>query len=300
MLKPLIILSLFILISCGSSKEEKTESAIDLALTYLSSDECEKALKALEEGADFKNPIYLQVLASVYACKAEISSIEVISELDGFVGTQVLNEISIKSFAISEDLTSIDFMSKSLDIIFSSTPDVSQASREKKFGKRKGQDLGMQGLMYSVVQVAKFVNYFGNTENGEKGDGAGVNTCFLDYSNNPTLINFIIAPNKCQIATDGHPALDLNTVAGRKYACHGITIINNSLDVLGTIEFGNSEELKAIKRISEQISLVRDFALTIDPSLVSLFEIRDQETCLALTNNEIQMFILAFYENGFK
>lgn len=293
-------LLLLLLISCGSSKEDNVESAIDQALTYLSSEKCEQALESLKKDQDLENPVYLQVLSSAYACKARLDSIIVISELENFNSTKVLNELSVKNFAVSNDLNSYHFLTKSLDVIFNSTTVVSQLSREEFFGKRKAQDMGMQALLYSIVQVSKFVNYFGNTKTGQKGDGEGVNRCFLDYSDNLPLFNFLPATNSCSSTTDGHPQLDLSRAEGKAYACQGMTLINNSLDILDTINFGNSQDLKVIKEISQKISALRDFMITLDPTLEALFEIRDMKECLTLDKEKIQTFIFSLYEVGFE
>lgn len=303
MFKPIAIFCMFFLISCGMSKEDKTKDSIDLALSYLSSDQCEKALQTLSEGADLKNAVYLQVLASAHACKGEVSSIRVIQNLMGLNSAKVFNEISTKPFALSDDLISFNFMRKALDVIFASTSQISQALRQEVFGKRKGQDLGMQGLLYSIVSISKFINYFGNTHSGEKGDGSGSNQCFLNYTSNPGLVTLLPTyspPNRCGSVNDGHPELDLATALGRRHACQGITLMNNALDILETIEFGNSQEIRVIKDISDKMSQMRDFILTIDPSLESLFAVRDQNSCLDLSNDEIEKFIFAIYEIGFE
>lgn len=295
-----LFLFLLLITSCGSSKEDKVESAIDQALTHLSSNKCDDALKILKEGEDLENPVYLQVLSSAYACKAGVDVVEVITELEDFNATKVLNELSTKKFAKATNLDSYHFLNKSLEVIFNSTAQTSQAAREEAFGTRKGQDLGMQALLYSIVEVSKFVNYFGNTETGQKGDGQGNNRCFLDYSDNLVLFNLLPATNSCVSTTDGHSLLDLTKKQGRAYACQGVLLINNALDTLESIKFGNSEELKALKEISQKISSLRDFIITVDPSLESLFTIRDLEACLSLGNEEIQTFIFAIYEVGFE
>lgn len=294
-------LFLIFLISCGSGKEDKVDSAIDLALTHLSSDRCDQALETLKDDEDLKNPVYLQVLASAYACKAGVNSIEVISELKKVSSIDVLNDISKKSFA-QGDFTAYQSLGKSLDIILSSTNVVSQAQREVTFGKRKGQDLGMQALLYSVVHISKFVHYFGNAKDGDKGKGDLPNGCFLDYSDNPVYFPLILAQtyNGCSIINDGHPELLLSTIEGKKLACDGIVLINNTLDILETIEFGDSQDLKVLKEVSERISTLRDAILSIQPDLARLFQLRDSKSCIELDESDIQIFLFAVYELGFK
>ena len=140
----LFLTFIFFLISCGSSPEEKVASAIDRAQTYLSKGRCDEALQELDEAQDLENAIYLQVLASAYACKADVEIVGVITEIQDIDTNNVFGDLSQMSFAQSANLTSFDLLKKSLNVILSSTSTVSQAARDDSFGKRKGQDLGMQ------------------------------------------------------------------------------------------------------------------------------------------------------------
>lgn len=301
-----LFLSLFILISCGNSADQKVENSIDRAQTYLSSGKCDDALKALEGARDMDNAVYVQVLASVYACKADVEIVDVITELENFNVNKVFSELSKKKFALTNDITNINHMKNSLNVILSTTDIVSQSERDLKFGKRKGQDLGMQLLFYSLIQASKFTNYFGNAEDGKKGEKGGTNLCFLNYitdvgllfSANP--IYTVPATNACQGIGDGHPDLDITTTSGRTNACQGVIAINNVLDTLEQIEFGDSEQLKILKNISEKIAQLKSVLINIDGSLVDIFEVRDTKSCLELEDRELELFIFAFYEMGFE
>ena len=67
----LILWTLLLLASCAKSPSEETDAAIDVALSYLTHNRCDAAIDVLEDvGRDTDNPIYLQVLASAYACRA--------------------------------------------------------------------------------------------------------------------------------------------------------------------------------------------------------------------------------------
>ena len=77
----IFLIFLLSFISCGSSQEEKVASSIDRAQTYLSKGKCDEALKELNEARDLENAIYLQVLASAYACKGDVEIVNVIAEI---------------------------------------------------------------------------------------------------------------------------------------------------------------------------------------------------------------------------
>lgn len=298
------LILLFLLISCGSSQEEKVESSIDRAQTYLSKGKCDEALAELDETRDLENAVYLQVLASAYACKGDVEIVNVITEIQNINTNNVFGELSKKTFAVSDNLNHFNYLKKSLDVILSSTTEVSQDARDEQFGKRKGQDLGMQLLFYSVIQAAKFTNYFGNAANGKKGNHTGANLCFLEYTTdvanlfNPNPFHTIPASNACQAAGDGHPDLDIATESGRANACQGIIAINNVLDTLGSLDFGDSQELKVLKNISEKISTLKAILISIDPSLTYLFDIRGAKDCYELGDREIELFIFTFFEMG--
>lgn len=298
----LFIFSILFLLSCGSSKEEKVESGIDLAQTYLSSEKCDDALKALEEESDFKNPIYLQVLASAHACKAGVRVVEVIDELENLNTNELFYEIATRDFAQVKKSSDYYSLTSAINTIIDSTSEVSQDQRDQAFGKRKGQDLGVQLLMYSVVQVSRFLNYYGQAKNGKKGEALGENAvaCFLDYVNNPQLPANIPDPNACSTTDNGHPELDLTTASGRVNACHGIILINNVLDVFEKVDFGDSNNLKVIKKVAEKIAQIRDQIAGNYPELVSIFYVRNQKSCEDLSDSDIESYIFAVYEVGFK
>lgn len=295
-----LLFSLLFLLSCGSSKEEKIESAIDLALTYLTYDKCEDALSVLNEEVDLQNAVYLQVLASAHACKAGINVVQIIGEMESLETSKVLYELAKRDFALVRNNDSFNALTTAVNTITSSTTTVSQEERTKAFGPRKGQDLGVQLLIYSVVQVSRYLNYYGNAEAGRKGEGSGVNTCFLDYVNNPILPGLLPTSNNCGINGDGHPELDLATPSGRKNACNGVILINNVLDVFENIEFGDSENLQVLKEISEKISFLRENLTDIDPGLEFLFNIRDHKSCEDLSDSDVEKFIFALFEVGFE
>lgn len=301
-----LILLLFF-VSCGSSQDEKVVGAIDRAQTYLSKGKCDEALKELDEARDLENAVYLQVLASAYACKGDVEIVNVITEIQNINTNNVFGELSKKTFAVSDNLNHFNHLKQSLDVILSATPVASQEARDERFGKRKGQDLGMQLLFYSVIQAAKFTNYFGNAAHGKKGDpdGLGSNTCFLNYITDVANFFIIIPPtipasNACQAAGDGHPDLDLTTITGKANACQGIVAVNNLLDTLDNLDFGDSQELKILKEISNKISGLKATLVALDPSLTHLFNIRDVKKCSELSDREIELFIFAFYELGFE
>ena len=83
--KPLLTSVLFCLFSvlfygCGSSDESKVAFAITEAEIYLSSGDCNSALKALNAvGSQETNSRYLQTLASIYGCKAGYGTLTLFS-----------------------------------------------------------------------------------------------------------------------------------------------------------------------------------------------------------------------------
>jgi hypothetical protein len=264
-LRTILIISILIFaFSCGKSTEEKTDEVIDIALTYLSENECDDALDVLlDVGVQNNNGIYLQVLASAYACKAGFDEISFISaDIPALVTTNVstlMKSLSILSESAESSTDSLTYTSirSGINTILNATSgNPSQVNRTSKFGPRRGADLGVQALILNIVNWGKFLRYYGNTDNtGVKGAGAGSNNCFLDY--NDPRAQLIISGSQggaCVSNTDGHADLDQTTEAGKRRICEGIMVINNSLDILDNLDLSSISVLSKLEDFGAQVS----------------------------------------------
>lgn len=306
----LFISILLFVYGCGKNTAEQTAEAIDVALSHLSKYECEKALKVLHEvGMQSDNGIYLQVLASAYACQAGFNEIRFVSDLESIdtsSGSAIFKSLarintSEESEADSPGYTSIK---TGINVILNSTAGVpSQESRTAKFGPRKAGDLGVEALILSLVNFGKFLRYYGNSnESGTKGSLGG-NTCFINYTD-PRAQQIVSGSTtgSCNSYDDGHPDLNPATADGRRRMCEGLVLLTNSLDILNNIDFSESSTLEVLNDVAAQVNQFKTIA--IGAGLGDIIEMRSQKTCETYAGGASQLLDLEYFyaltfEQGF-
>lgn len=287
-LRPLFLLTFIFLFSCGNNPEEKATGAIDEALSLLSEKKCDKAIKILEDLDDqMKNPIYLKTLASAYACRAGISVIQFIDrDIVAINSANLLASLSILSYS---DETTVDSprysdMTRALRLLGRS--DFKQATRTSDFGPRHGEDMGVQVLLYSLIQLGQYLNWYGNVDSlGKK--GAGTNACYLNYTYGPAIavVSSLPASNACQATNDGHP--DLAGAPLIRRMCEGVTLMTNIFDVLNNIDLTTSSSLSSLEAIVTEINTYRSAA---DAAGVGyLLDVTSPSACEALLANASDM-----------
>jgi len=290
----LFIFILALLVSCAKKPDEKTEDAIDVALTMLSENKCEKAITLLEEnGRDTSNAVYLQVLASAYACRADYDTISFISDdiptitaagssiMTAFAGLTLSQETTTDSTAYLGLQTAINLLQ---DSDGASSP--SQANRLSYYGPRKAGDMGLSILLYSIVELGKFLNHYGNANSsGAKGLGAGTNTCFMNYTYATAQAAVAAYPvaNNCNSNTSGHP--DMTNAK----ACEGLVLFTNILDVLNNLDLSGSSDFSSLSSVTTAANTLKDAAIAADSNLSSLLNTTSQSACETLLASSTQV-----------
>ncbi len=301
-----LILSLIIVLTtfgCGKTDETKTSEAIDIALSYLSDDKCEDAIDVLlDVGMQTQDAVYLQVLASAYACKAQFDEIRFIDvDLKAIDTTSVAT--IFRSFAIMTtspetvtDSVAYSSINEAISVILnSSTTLPSHNSRVSKFGPRKAGDLSLQTLILSLVNFGKFLRYYGNTNAlGVKGTGTGTNSCFINYSD-PRASLFISggSTGACSSLTDGHPDLNLTTVAGRRRLCSPIVALNNVIDILENMDLSSSSSLSILEDVASKVSSFKTAATAA--GLAPVLSLTSQSACDNFAATPSQLLDLEFF-----
>lgn len=285
--------------------------AIDVAQTYLSQERCSEAIKILEEvGRQNDDPIYLQVLASAYACRAGFNAIEFIandiSTINAasaqLMNSLVLLPLSSESITDSPSYTDIKTgMSLLLEASDGSQP--SQLARTETFGVRKAGDMGLQALLLTVIQLGKFLNYYGNVDaSGNKG-GLGGNLCFLTYTYGDAQAAANAGGGVCDGNTPGHPDLDHTTEAGKRRMCEGLMLITNLIDILDNIDVSSNASLSSLENVAASANQFKTTAISLDPALSTLLNMTSQSLCettldtLAELNN-MQLIYASIFESG--
>lgn len=277
---------LFISLSCSKKPAEEAAEAIDIALTHLGKEECDDAIKVLEDLDDMEdNAIYLQVLASAYACKAAYNEVAVVDSLSNLVTTtpaSVFKSIATMTYSMETSADSDDYVNlrRAINILLGSTSGApSHVSRVAKFGPRKAGDMSVQSLLLNITNFGKFLNYYGNVDTlGNKGQGSNTNVCFLDYTDSDA--QSVIAGGAggvCNNNTSGHPDLDLTTATGRRRVCEGLMLLTNVFDILDNLDLSSSDQLAALEEVSTQVDTYRAGAVAV--GLGYLFDITSQSEC---------------------
>ncbi len=298
----------FMLIGCAKTTDQKVMDAIDQALTYLSDEECDKAIDVLEEvGNQPDNAIYLEVLSSAYACRADFDMIDFISDDVQAIDTSSFEDImkSLSILSLSAESTPDSNHYKDMrtaigTILTDGDKQPSQRQRTDDFGPRKAGDTGIQVLVYSLVQLGKFINLYGDVNaSGVKGAGSGTNACFIDYTYANAQIVRAATGGSCNGNIAGHAGLSItapNAVRGNRRRCEGLMLFTNILDILNNLDVSTSDVFKDIATAGDEINDLRDTAIASDATLETLLYTTSQIECekLMLTSTESDNMELIF------
>ena len=321
----IIILLFFILVtSCAKTNSEKVNEAIDVALTYLSSEECDKAIDVLEEaGRDKTNAIYLQVLASAYACRAGYSEVDfLITDIPNIESAAAdlmksLTKLTLSPETQADSSEYVDLREALEIVLYVDSSQPSQTKREAKYGIRKAGDMGVQALFLSLVQLGKFLHFYGNVDaTGGKGlgtantdeQGATPSTCFIEYTYPAALTYLTTAGGVCDnMATDdGHPNLSLaagSLTATKTKLCEGLMLVTNIIDILGNITLPAGSAYGDLTTVSTTVDTFKSVITTADPSLSTLMNTTSQEVCETLVAgstefDNLQYIYALLFETG--
>lgn len=315
------------LVACAKNPAEEEASAIDQALTLLSKEECDEAIDILEDiGRRTDNAVYLQVLASAYACRADFNEIEFLAtdiEAINTTSTDFMKSLSILSLSYESTANSDQFqdIDEALDILLNvDSNQPSQVAREAKYGPRKAGDMGIQALFLSMVQLGKFLNFYGNVNtSGAKGlggasvdeQGADQSECFLPYTD-PVAITYVDslpATNACDNFSggdNGHPnmsfaAANLETTKTRM--CQGLMLVTNIIDILSNITIPQNDATDNLDEIATLSASFKSTITTADPDLAVLLDTTSQSACETLLDTptefaNMQLIYAMLFETG--
>lgn len=277
----LILFCLILFSSCAKNPAEETNEAIDIALTYLSSGQCSDAISVLEAVKGSDNPIYLQVLASAYACLGNFDEIKFIDQdldrIDSTTPASILQSISTLQLSDESKADSFEYKSirNGISIVLNSK---NQSERNHSYGIRKSGDMGVQALLLSIVNFGKFLNYYGNVDSlGVKGQGSGANSCFINYNDSRAQILIGNTTGACTSATDGHPELVQSTSTGKRRLCEGLMLVTNIIDILNNIDLSSSSTLRVLEDVATQVNTYKTTAEAA--GLGTLINMTSQSSC---------------------
>ncbi len=324
----LLFLGLFFLASCATKEDEQEESlkeAIDTARIYLTKNKCDEAIKTLGavEGAS-KNAEYLKALASSFACRSGYRTPTFYgTDLAKIGSTQSTFFSGLATFTTSEMISPIDAsfldLQEAINILLYAGEVVvpSAAERIKVFSSIEASDINIYALYMILVQLGKYLYYYGNANpvTGEKGAGATANGntnrltngCLYDYSPvDSDLATTIDAARSaeilgsCTATATGHVKLAaLPNVTTVSRMCQGVVLFNQMLDLLSNITIPTSSgSLDSIG------TLFTDVCSSISQtsevcSVLSQSECEVNFSVSAAEADKLQAYFFIFFESNF-
>ena len=283
--------------SCGFDAQENRDNAILTANIQLGSRNCDEALDALNAAPfSWKDATFLKTLSLSHACKGKFDVITLFTDDLPLFGTVADSAFGgLTRFSSSSDMESptdndYESVQTALDYLLyaggiSKDEDPTPVRREANFGEAETQEIEMLAFYELLVNLGRFLNYYGNTgSDGAKGGGAQANKCFIVYDDLPlentgglfTLRSFFdgVTPlgrvtGSCtepRSADSGHEFL-YNTTNGERSVerlCEGVVLINNFFGllprVLGSVSGADFDDVSDIESLLEaQLLIVEGF-----------------------------------------
>lgn len=302
-------------VGCSKKPADEVVDAIDEALTLLSQSTpaCQKAIETLEKiGRQNNDPRYLSILSSAYACRGGFSELTLFAEVDtisadfeDFLGSLAQlsegQEDSAESARFNDLQTALDIL------LYAGGKTVPSAVQQQTvFGNRHANNMNLQILYMTLVQLGRFAYWYGNTDGtGAKGTGSSGNTCFMDYPlPSASAIAAGHASNACNGGNTGHPNVDYGTVTSavaRKRLCQGVMLVNNLVDILANTTLSTNDSLGDIAAIYDEIEPYITMASALDPDMPAFIENRSQTACEADTASDdslLQLYFAALFERA--
>lgn len=317
----LLLFIIFIFISCGQDTEaEKVEKAILQARSYLTKNDCAKAIKILDDyiSDQATNDFFVQTLTSAYACRSGYS--EVVLVLDDIPGMSTAAGGFIQSLInfTTSTMDAVDnenylYLQTALEYIhtagFGST-NPTAANRAGIFGSSGANNIHIQMLLMSLAQLGNYYSYYGNPDaTGVKGAGAGPNNCIIAYTDPDAqaAINadFPDTKGNCSLPATGHPDLPIGTPATSiPRLCESLVVFNNLLDLLSAINLSTGSPDPNLTNILTPIDAL--FTLTDGasyPQIRTVADLRRQDDCetYGLANpDHIQQYFAMIIESVYQ
>jgi len=317
---------------CGFEPQEERDNAILTANINLSTRSCDEAITALQAAPfSWTDPTFLRTLSLSYACKGKFDVVTLFSDdlpLFGSVSNSALGGLS--RFSSSDDMESptdndyvnleraIDYMLYAGGI--STDEDPSPSKREAIFGATENQEIEMLAFYEILVNLGRFLNYYGNTDSaGAKGGGSQSNKCFIIYDDLPfdndntgllslrlffrgalpSLGNVTGSCTEDRSADSGHQYL-MNDDGSRNIErlCEGAVLLNNFFTilprVLASISGADFDEVEAIgSLLNAQLAIVE---VLKNGTTANVGNVLSKKLCIAnnLNDDTFMQFYYAF------
>jgi len=243
----LLILIFTTILSCGKTNQEEVDDALFHARQLLTGGRCAEALEAIAKiPPQPRNADYLKISASGHACIGGYSTptffltdiSKVSASQTAFLGSLATFSTSNMTSNASEDYLSLKTAINIL-LLGGGISASSYSNRSAALGSLDNNNLSVFALYMILVELGKFMNYYGNANDttGVKGGGSGLNECYMDYTDATAQAGIALqGGDSCDLFNEG--GADLN--ASRTRQCEGIVLFNNFIDIINNVTFSGS------------------------------------------------------------
>lgn len=315
----------FLFFSCSDSSDEKRAKAIASANISLSTGDCDSAITTLlEAGVDQTDATFLRTLSIAYACKGNFNVVSFMeNDLEKFSQSSITGALGgMTTFSTSADMTTADdadFTNLQIAIDYllyaggiASTEEPSVSARAALFNSDEAIEINMQLLYLVMVQLGRYLSYYGNTIDGEKGSGdlqTPPNKCFLNYEDaitNATLfaaLGYTVGNgfrcNQTNKSLKGHSDLGPEGDYNIERLCQGVTLLNNFLEIFpAVLENIAGDRFDSIKDVETTINDLKTIAVNFDSNAEAVANVLSQASCEADNTDDtyIQFYFAVFFE----
>jgi len=305
-----IFLSLLVgLSSCGKTDEEKLKikyNQIELALNNRDCTEAQKVLTTIT-GQELI-PKYIKLKSVITACFGGfdllgffLNEIPTLASSSGsLLGS--LTQFSYSNMTSPTDSNYLKIKSAINTLMYAGgVTSSSNANRSAVFGKAQADQLDINLLYLTLVQMGKFFQYYGEVDNNlptnpaptlYKGTALGsTSNCILTYTTAATALLPPLGTNLCNIGVTSPGSADLPDIAlnplTKTRLCEGIILFNNFIDLVANIDLVGSNVLSG---------LATNFTSLCSTAGITTCDIRDQAVCEATADLEIESFYAVLLE----
>ena len=300
----LLILFLVLGFSCGTTNQEDVEDAIFHARQLLTGGRCAEALEALAKVPyQPKNIDYLEAAASAHACIGGYNTVTFfLDDLDKLGTSQTAFLGSLATFSTSNMTTSASSAYLSIKtaintlIMAGGISSSSYANRSGAIGASANNNISVFSLYMILVELGKFMNYYGNADDstGIKGTGGQANECYMDYTDAQAIAAIGLGTSgSCNLPNEGHPDL----TGDRTRACEGVVLFNNLIDIISNVIFSGTNS-GSLGDLAAGISSVCAGGATFNREIC---DVKTFSECVSNTadidSNQLERFYGIIFEN---
>lgn len=306
-----IIITLFLLASCGADKALVVEQTLESVENFLTNGQCTEAIAKINTiDNQPKNALYLKLKASAYACRAGYSTITFFAnDLSKINATNLFSSLSTFSLSASFDgagNSDYDDLQSAIDTLsyaggLSNAANPNSAKRGAIFTSKENAEIDSFLLYLTLVQLGKYIHYYGSAgPTGIKGAAGASAPCFFPYPGSIAGLGAALAAEggSCNnTGLGGHPDLVNGSDIDVPLACEGVILFNQFRDLLLSLTLGSipGVDLTTIKTAIDTLISALTFN---DSSIVSLTSQTKCEADFAdaAGNTDLQTFFGFIFE----